>query len=301
MRKGKRGGRGKLNLKTLLALIVIFVVVTKVKMYMEPESQVQNRTENTKANKGGNHGNRATRDGSVARKGPALDLVSMVKDGNVESQIIVHEGFVTCVDYKYNTPRWVAWELDSDELNGDVKRKDYEFMPDEELPIANRVETRDYTRSGYDRGHMCPAADMSWSTQAMHDCFYMSNICPQVPVLNQEYWARLENSCRRWAKREGRIYIVCGPVYTSSRPKKIGDKHKVAVPNAFFKVVLSLNEDNPKGIGFYYENKEKKQTMESASRTIDEIENLTNLDFFSELPDDVENVLEAQNDLRKWD
>lgn len=94
---------------------------------------------------------------------------------------------------------------------------------------------------------------------------------------------------------------MCGPVYTSSHPKKIGDTHKVAVPHAFFKVVLSLNEDSPKGIGFYYENKEKKQTMESASRTIDEIESLTNLDFFSQLPDDVENVLEAQNDLRKWD
>lgn len=289
MTKKKRNSIGRLDLKTVLVLIIVFVVVTKVRTYMDTEPVGENKTE------------KKCTDNGARKTEPALDLTALVKGGKESVQIIEHEGFVTCVDYKYNTPQWVAWELTRDEIGGDVKRKDYEFIPDEELPSANRVETRDYTRSGYDRGHMCPAADMSWSVQAMHDCFYMSNICPQVPVLNQEYWARLENSCRRWAKREGSIYIVCGPVYTSSRPKKIGDTHKVAVPHAFFKVVLSLNEDSPKGIGFYYENKEKKQTMESASRTIDEIESLTNLDFFSQLPDDVENVLEAQNDLRKWD
>ncbi len=231
----------------------------------------------------------------------ALALDSLANGEEADTQLISHEGYVLLFDRKTNTPRWVAWQLDAEETEGDVSRSEYEFVPDEALPGAHQVTTYDYRGSGFDRGHMCPAADMKWSEQAMYDCHYMSNICPQVSKLNQVYWERLESSCRRWASQEGSLYIVCGPVYSKKRKQWIGEDHRVAVPDAFFKVVLSLNKETAKGIGFYYTNSESQQTMESAARTIDEIETITGLDFFSELPDDQEQVLEAMNDLRSWD
>lgn len=215
--------------------------------------------------------------------------------------LIEHKGFTLNYNTQYNTPDWVAWELTAEECQSDgVTRKGFNFIPDEDLPYQYQVTTSDYTNSGYDRGHMCPAADMKWDADAMHDCFYMTNICPQLPVVNQQYWERLESACRRWAVSEGSIYIVCGPIYNSSRPKNIGREHMIAVPDAFFKVVISLSGNTPKGIGFYYQNSEKRQTMESASRTIDQIEEMTGYDFFPELPDSIENNIESQNNLTLW-
>lgn len=215
--------------------------------------------------------------------------------------LIEHKGFTLNYNTRYNTPNWVAWELTAEECQSDgVTRKGFNFIPDEDLPYQYQVTTSDYTNSGYDRGHMCPAADMKWDADAMHDCFYMTNICPQVPVVNQQYWERLESACRRWAVSEGSIYIICGPIYNSSRPKNIGREHMIAVPDAFFKVVISLSGNTPKGIGFYYQNSEKRQTMESASRTIDQIEEMTGYDFFPELPDSIEDDVESQNNLTLW-
>lgn len=80
----------------------------------------------------------------------------------------------------------MAWELTREETKGEADRYD-KFMPDPELPEP-RVVHKDYTKSGYDRGHMAPAADMKWSKQAMAESFYMSNICPQVGNLNRGDW-----------------------------------------------------------------------------------------------------------------
>lgn len=137
----------------------------------------------------------------------------------------------------YKTPNWVAWELTKAETTGDEKRKN-KFQPDPELPEP-RVEHADYTNSGYDRGHMAPAADMKWDSQAMEESFYMSNICPQNRKLNRDDWADLEEQCRDWANVYGKIYIACGPIYDTRAPKRIGE-HGVAVPDRFLKWCLSM-------------------------------------------------------------
>ena len=95
----------------------------------------------------------------------------------------------------------------------------------------------DYTRSGYDKGHMAPAADMKWSPQAMEESFYFSNMCPQHPQLNRRGWKNLEEKIRDWAIADSAIIIICGPI-VAKQPKTIG-KNKVVVPQQFFKVVLS--------------------------------------------------------------
>lgn len=148
---------------------------------------------------------------------------------------------------------------------------------------------------------MCPSADMKWSPVAQSECFFMSNICPQLHSLNAGGWEKLERACRRWAKREGKIYIVCGPIYNAGRKiLHIGKQQKIRVPNAFFKVVLSLKKDEEKAIGFYYTNRDGKQNMSDAAKSVDEIEQMTGMDFFPQLNDALERRVEVQYSLSRW-
>ena len=207
-----------------------------------------------------------------------------------DETIITHTGYTVSYNHHYKTPNWVAWELTRDETKGTESRKS-KFEPDPNLPEP-RVEHSDYTNSGYDRGHMAPAADMKWSEKAMEESFYMSNICPQNRKLNRDDWGDLEEKCREWAKKYGRVYIACGPIYDKASPKRIG-KHQVAVPDRFFKVVLIYNRKNPIAMGFLFENKAHHQNLKNYMVKVDQVEEETGLDFFSKVPDEVENRIES--------
>lgn len=226
--------------------------------------------------------------------------MDVVKGSPVDDIKLQHTGFVVSYNTSKCTPSWVAWELTSEKTTGPISRKDYDFTPDPMIDKCYQVEEHEYVNSGYDRGHMCPAGDMEWSPSAMNDCHYMTNICPQVPKLNQVYWERLESTCRRWADLYGSIYIVCGPVYNSDKHTIIGTNHAIVVPDGYFKVVITLVEGEEKGIGFYYRNDEVRQTMESAALTIDQVEEITGYNFFTELPAEIEERIEAQNKLNSW-
>lgn len=214
--------------------------------------------------------------------------------------LIEHEGFCLLFDVETMCARWVAWELTAEETRGNVSREGVDFKEDETVPKECRVVSSDYNGGHYGRGHLCPAGDMKWSQQAMQDCHYMTNICPQTAELNKNWWEHLERACRQWARQEGSVYIVCGPIF-SATPKRFGKKHRMAVPQAFYKVVLSLRKGGEKALGFYYANDDSRQPMEEAVRSVDEIERLTGIDFFSSLPDEQEDRLEAMTDLRAWD
>lgn len=207
-----------------------------------------------------------------------------------DETIITHTGYTVSYNHHYKTPNWVAWELTRQETTGEEGRTN-QFLPDPSLPEP-RVETSDYTHSGYDRGHMAPAADMKWSEKAMEESFYMSNICPQNRKLNRDDWGDLEEKCREWAKKYGRVYIACGPIYDKASPKRIG-KHQVAVPDRFFKVVLIYNRKNPIAMGFLFENKAHHQNLKNYMVKVDQVEEETGLDFFSKVPDEVENRIES--------
>lgn len=199
-----------------------------------------------------------------------------------------------------NQPNWVAWCLDSSEAaGGRISRG--EFAADPDIPAPHRVEPDDYTRSGYDRGHMAPAADMKFSAQAMRECFYMSNICPQNHSLNGGAWSRLENACRRWATEMGRVYIVCGPVFRKGKQKMIGREHRIPVPHAFFKCVYAVEKGGkPKAIGFVMTNNGSRQTLASTAVTVDSVEAITGMDFFPALPAKTEKAVEAAFSLADW-
>jgi len=173
------------------------------------------------------------------------------------------------------------------------------FWADPLIPRPYRVDFYDY-RAEWDRGHMCPAGDNKWSQQAMYECFYMSNMCPQDHILNTESWEKLESACRRWAQSEGAIYIVCGPVYKNVRHLQIGQSHKVDVPEGFFKAVLSTQKGREKAIAFYFDNNSTFQDYKKIAVSVDAIEEIIGIDLFADLDDTLEDRIEAKANIRDW-
>lgn len=222
-----------------------------------------------------------------------------VASKDVPQQILENAAYVSSFNSVTLLPNWVAWRLTADHVNGTAKRKDAAFTPDDRVDETHRVTTYDYMRSGYDRGHMCPAGDNKWSKDAMEQCFLMTNMCPQDHGLNVGDWNEMENQCRRWAEKHGEIYIVCGPILFKGKHKRIGKAHKVVVPEAFFKVVLCLKGE-PKGIGFIYRNEDGDRPKGDYVNTIDQVERITGFDFFPTLPDGVEKKVEANADIEEW-
>ena len=208
---------------------------------------------------------------------------------STNSQIIKHVGYTVSYNNKTRNPNWVGYTLTDEEVQGTVKRDDG-FSCD---PLVKGVQAcdDDYKNSGYDRGHLAPAADMKWSKQAMEESFYLSNVSPQNKNLNRGVWKKLEELCRDKAELYGEIVIITGPVFNGNKQKTIGENH-VRVPDAFFKVMLSNYDDSPRAIGFYMENKAGKKKLKEYAKSIDEIEAITSLDFFSSLPDNVEDEIE---------
>lgn len=224
----------------------------------------------------------------------ALETVKL--PDSLPSQTKEYIGFTISFNKDNRTPNYVAWELLGEETTGATGRGD-KFWTDPDLEGC--PTTSDYTRSGYDRGHMCPSADQKWSTEAMEDCFVMANICPQEHALNNGAWKTLENKERQWAQRDSAIMIVAGPLYTPADTKRIGQAG-VRVPGAFFKVLLAPYLDEPRGIAFVYPNMTAPGNMQNYAMSIDELERITGYDFFPALPDDVEEKVEATFSFKEW-
>ena len=214
---------------------------------------------------------------------------------SLKSQIKDYEGFRVSFNSRNRTPNWVAWELLRSETSGASSRSN-KFWTDAE--IENCPSTADYTRSGYDRGHLCPAADQKWSDQAMVDCFVMANMTPQARALNSGAWATLETKERAWAQRDSALVIVAGPVYSDQDREMIGSG--VRVPGAFFKVLIAPYLPEPRGIAFVYPNMSAPGNMQNYVMTIDDVEKLTGFDFFYNLPDDIENEVESKASFAEW-
>ena len=214
----------------------------------------------------------------------------------VKSQVIRHLGYTTSYNSSWLIPNWVAYCLTAKEVAGTYPRPKKQFEPDPLVKGKSSVHW-DYSNSGYSRGHMAPAADMKWSEQAMLESFYLSNICPQDANLNGGVWERLEKRCRALAG-ESELYICCGPLITGS-PKRIGD-NKVAVPTGFSKVLCMKKNGKWQAVGFMFPNTACKGSMFDYSCTVDEVEKATGHDFFCNLPDDVENSIEASYKVKDW-
>lgn len=226
----------------------------------------------------------------------ATELTQVVIPDETPEIMVDYEGFTVSFNPVHHQPNYAVWELTADKAYGSVARTS-KFKSDPDVYGCATLD--DYRKSGFDRGHMAPAADMKWSSKAMDDSHYLTNISPQDHTLNGGRWATLESKCREWAMRDSAIIIVCGPVLSDRLPRSIGPG-KVSVPERFFKVILAPYTTPPRAIGFIMQNTGEKTGISTSAVSVDEIEDITGFDFFSALPDEIENDIEATFNYAHW-
>ena len=213
-------------------------------------------------------------------------------------KIVHHTGYSVSFNTNWLIPNWVAYELTANEVQG-VEPRGNNFVPDPD--IYQSPSSDEYKNSGYDRGHMAPAADMKWSKQAMTESFYTSNICPQNKNLNKGDWKDLEEHVRGMATKYDHIYIACGPI-VSAKPKNIGQAlyGRVTVPDAFYKVVLRKKDNTWSAVGFMMPNQAGHKPLKKYAMSVEDIEIITDIDFFVALPDSIEDKIESTYNLKDW-
>ena len=196
-------------------------------------------------------------------------------------------GFV--YDEEHEQAKWIAYCLTKKEALGTLERSDN--FEEDQLVTSGTASDRDYAKSGYDRGHLAPAADMRWSATSMDESFYYSNMSPQIPAFNRGIWKKLEGKVRSWAVELDSILIVTGPILTPNLPH-IGT-NQVSVPRYYYKAIVDFKGSHSKAIAFVLPNSGSKRPLMEFALSINELEKLTKIDFFYQLDDSLEKSLES--------
>lgn len=212
-------------------------------------------------------------------------------------QVIRHFGYSLAYNEECEQAAWIAYSLTKIETSGIIERGD-NFSIDPKV-LTGSATKDDYLKSGFDRGHLAPAADMKWAEQAMDESFYFSNMSPQLPAFNRGIWKRLEEKMRDWAIIYDSILIVTGPILNSSLTR-IGT-NKVCVPTHYYKVILDFKREKSKAIGFILPNSSSKDDLRNFAVTVDSVEQLTGIDFYFQLTDSFESQLESKICLECWE
>lgn len=198
------------------------------------------------------------------------------------NRMIRHRYYFLSYSEQDEQAEWVAYILTLENLNKHKLHRFNYFDTDDMIPGGSSNHF-DYMGSGYTRGHLAPASDMSFDSIANKESFYMSNISPQAREFNQGIWRELEENVRDWARSYNRLFIVTGPVLKADAIKKIG-KNLVTVPSLFYKVILQMDDTNTSGIGFIIPNAVSNKPLNDYIYPIDSIEQITGINFFNVLP-----------------
>ena len=212
------------------------------------------------------------------------------------NQIVFHDNYTLSYNEKYEQAEWVAYNLIKKQLKGNNFERPF-FIEDPKVK-THSADWRNYKKSGYDKGHLCPAADMKFSEKAFNDTFYTSNISPQLHSFNDGVWNRLEQKVRYWTSKYNDLYVITGGVLQNGL-KTIG-KENVAVPKYFYKVLVYKSNGKTNMIGFLIPHKDSDLPLYKYVVSVDEIERLTKIDFFPKLEDAQENKLEKSSDYKEW-
>ena len=212
---------------------------------------------------------------------------------------ITHDYYSLSYVREHKQAEWVAYMLTRSRLEKTLETKRPSGFTKDPKLLGRGASDTDYKNSGYDRGHLVPAADMDFSEKALQASFYYGNISPQAHDFNTGIWLELETNVRSWAKRNKKIYVITGPILTEPGKGTIG--LGVTIPTSFYKVILDLSEPGKKGIAFIIPNEITYQPLPDFVVSIDEVESRTGLNFFKDLmPEDVEKEIEAHSNKDVW-
>ena len=214
---------------------------------------------------------------------------------STDEDIITYSGFTSSYNHETLIPNWVAYELTAEELEPVYTSQSSTFSMD--FDVKGRQASReDYSHSGWDKGHMAPKADMRWSEKSYWESHYFTNICPQDHELNAGDWNTLEKRVRGWARKFGRVYVVCGPIVGDGSNGTIG-KNKVQVPDAFFKAILVPNDGSYTAIAFIMGNNGQHRKLSEYACTVDELEARIERNLFAALDEMGQESVESLMDL----
>lgn len=211
------------------------------------------------------------------------------------NHIVKHKYYTLSYNEAFEQAEWVAYELKDIKSRNDFERP---FFIEDEKVKTRSADWRNYKKSGYDKGHLCPAGDMKISKEAYNETFLTSNIAPQKHDFNVGVWNRLEQKVRYWSSKYNDIYVVTGGVLKGNL-KTIGYEN-VAVPEYFYKVLLDNSNGTYKMIGFLVPAVESKKPLYEFVVPVDRIEQLTGIDFYPKLNDKIESELERKSDYKAW-
>ena len=224
-----------------------------------------------------------------------LALGMPVGGTHVESK--VREGYVVGYSMRHYQPLWVQYRLTREDVLSTSKvARSNDFRPDPDFPCTYSL-MRDYSKSGYDKGHLAPAEDMRYSAKAESESFLMSNMCPQISGFNRGVWRKLERQIRRFAHDEGAVVVVTGPVLNEFGGRKLGDKMTVA--DMFYKVVYSEKKPG-KMIAFLVPHSSASECLRAYVCTVSAVEEKTGLKFFTNLPKGVQSQLKTKSSPGDW-
>jgi endonuclease G len=225
---------------------------------------------------------------------------------NVDNYLMLKPQYVLSYSKSRNLANWASWQLNKSWM-GDAKRQN-NFRPDPTLPMGwFRVTTKDYSGSGFDRGHLVNSEDRGQSAEVNSSTFLMTNILPQAPENNQGVWVQLEEHSRDLAKEGKELYIIAGGHGTGGEGKN-GEaselKGKIAVPQTMWKVILVLDDPsqglagvsgNTRTIAVIMPNKQGRNgKWQDFCATVSDVEKLTGYDFFSNVPPDIQKQIESK-------
>lgn len=211
--------------------------------------------------------------------------------------ILYNQAYVVGYSEFRENPLWVGYRLERTHIPLQGKRPS-KFTTDSRT--KSRVESKEYNRVGYDRGHLAPSFGIghSFGPDAQRETFLMSNIAPQKPNLNRKVWKNLEEQENNLADSFGPIWVLAGPIFDDHR-QLLDDG--VEIPDEFFKIIIDEQGDQIRVLPFIIPQEvQGREQLGNFLTTVDEIESLTHLDFFSPLSDANENRLEAAKPTRIW-
>lgn len=226
---------------------------------------------------------------------------SLSKVSSIYSNHIVfvkHTFYEIGFNTKYHLPAWTFYSLTKEHLALASLNRKGSFVKDPALK-AVQAKSSDYSSSGLDKGHMVPCEDMSFTETSMQETFYYSNCAPQTTELNRGEWKMLEELSRNWAKEFGEVIVISGPVFKN--PMKTIGETKIPVPNEFYKIIVRHDQQHYKAICFVLPNVSTPISgIQNYVCSVDSVEKLTGLNFFSDLPDTIEEQFESSFNQKDW-
>jgi len=227
-----------------------------------------------------------------------------------EGELVKHSALALSYSEEHEMARWVAHIILDDVAEGRTSRTN-DFRIDEMVSSGSSEEADYFLKSkdkageweydgyGYDRGHLAPSADFRWNQQALSESYFYSNMTPQNPDFNRGSWAELESYIRSYAiEYQVDLYIVTGPILNDDLVKVERSANRMSLPKYHYKVALDLK--NGRAIGFLMPNEACEKPIEAYSLSVNEIEAKTGLDFFSAVPDEIEEKIESNSDYIAW-